>query len=82
MDEQNGGMFEGAQVIKLDGSLGLGANALVTITMKDEQLGEKEETYQIPYGILDQKRLKKFLDVNFILGFKIIKQEPKAIGGL
>lgn len=77
MDEY--GVPEGQETIKLDGSLGLGARAHLTITTKDEALGEKNETFEVPYLAINFDQLKKALDFNFIRGFALMKvfEEPQ-----
>jgi hypothetical protein len=68
------------RIIKLDGSEGTGDNALVTLYTKDEMSGEKKETFQFPYALIDQDMLQKFVSYKLILGYRVLRQ-PKEAGG-
>jgi hypothetical protein len=61
--------------IKLDGSMGVGGNALLTIITKDDLHGEREETYQFPFALINFSTLNTCLAYNFLRGFKIVRQE-------
>jgi hypothetical protein len=62
--------------IKLDGSLGVGDNALLTIITKDETAGgDREETFQFPYHLIDFNILNKYMLFKLLMGYKIIRQE-------
>ena len=67
-------MDEQEQVIKLDGSLGVGTMAHLTIVTKDDTLGSKESTYEVPFALINTANLQKFVQLNFILGYSIVKQ--------
>ena len=61
---------------KLDGSMGVGENALLTIITKDEMAGgEKEETYQFPYALINFGSLNTALAYKFLMGYKILRQD-------
>ena len=59
--------------IPLDGSYGGGPIAELTIITRTEGGGQKEETFQVPYVMIDTKRLQTFNDINLILGYKLVK---------
>jgi hypothetical protein len=63
--------------LKLDGSLGTGDTALLTLITKDDVEGQREETFEFPYALIDQNMLSKFSLFNLILGYKLIRV-PKA----
>ena len=71
MDEQEQG-----EVIKLDGSLGVGQACYLTVITKDEVVGEKEETFLMPYALLSWKTLEHLVTMRFINGIKIV-MKPK-----
>ncbi len=71
---------EGREVIRLDGSFGMGADAELTIITRTEGGQQKQATYTVPYYALDLIRVQKFCDANLILGFSIVKSEVKAAG--
>jgi hypothetical protein len=60
--------------INLDGSFGAGPLCEVTIVTKAEG-GQQEETFQVPYFLVDKIVLQKLVDINFILGYKLVKNE-------
>jgi hypothetical protein len=70
MAEQN----EEMEIIKLDGSMGLGENALFTVITKDDVLGDKEETFVFPYALINFDILAKFLTLRCISGYKVVRQ--------
>ena len=59
--------------IKLDGSMGTGDTALLTLVTKDDIEGQREETFEFPYALIDFNMLNKFSMFNLILGYKIIR---------
>ena len=64
--------------IPLDGSYGAGPTAEVTIVTKIDENGEerqKQETFTVPYYVIDKNVLQKMMDINFILGYSIVKNE-------
>ena len=63
------------EYLKLDGSMGVGENALLTIITKDDLHGEREETYQFPFALINFSTLNTCLAYNFLRGFKIVRQE-------
>jgi hypothetical protein len=72
MEHENEG-----EVIKLDGSLGVGDHCLFTLITKDPVEGEKEETFQFPLSLINLPVAEKFVQMNFLLGYKIVRQ-PKV----
>lgn len=67
------------QQVVLDGKYGAGVNAVLTIVTAGP-LGDKEETFLVPYAVVDKKTLNQMVDINMIRGFKIVKQEPAKVG--
>lgn len=67
---------EGRGVIRLDGSMGVGNLARVTITTADKTHGTKDETFEFPYMMIDFKVLQNALDINYILAYRIEKVIP------
>ena len=63
--------------IKLDGSVGTGDTALLTLITKDDVEGQREETFEFPYALIDFAMLAKFSMFKLILGYKIVRI-PKA----
>jgi hypothetical protein len=74
MDEHNDEQQEPKLKLVLDGSFGAGPLCEVTIITKAET-GQKEETFYVPYFLLDKIVLQKLVDLNFILGYKLVKNE-------
>ena len=66
-----GGNHEGE--IKLDGSVGTGDTALLTLITKDDIEGQREETFQFPYALIDFSMLAKFSMFKLIMGYKVIR---------
>jgi hypothetical protein len=75
MENDENELPEGLVRIPLDGSYGAGPIAEVTVITKEGDGRQKEETFTIPYLILDRLVLQKLCDINFILGFKVVKGE-------
>ena len=67
--------------IKLDGSYGPGPMCELTITTKTDG-GNRNETFTIPYLLVDTKRLQYMSNMNFIVGFAIIKHPDARLAGL
>ena len=59
--------------IPIDGSYGAGPLAEVTINTKDGDR-DKEETFTIPYMLVDEKVLWALNKMNLILGYRIVKE--------
>lgn len=72
MSESNG---ENRIEIRLDGSYGGGPIAELTIITRTEGGGQREESFQVPFFMIDTKRLQAFNDANLILGYKLVKGE-------
>lgn len=61
--------------IKLNGSIGHGDNALLTVVTRDEATGgDREETFQTPAAFIDWETLTKYFQYKIIIGFKIMRQ--------
>ena len=71
---------EGLVRIPLDGTYGAGPESELTIITKGEEGQQIQRTYTIPYLALDLKRIQQMCDINFILGYSIVKSEAKAMG--
>jgi hypothetical protein len=63
----------GHEEIKLDGSVGTGDTALLTLITKDDVEGQREETFQFPYALIDFSMLAKFSMFKLIMGYKVIR---------
>jgi hypothetical protein len=61
--------------IKLDGSYGYGVQAELTIYTKNPEGGRKEETFTIPYMLIDFSKLHAIDYIHLILGYSICKLE-------
>lgn len=68
---------EKKNVLRLDGSHGLGYDCYLTVITADKVSGRKETTYQLPYAIISMGFLQKAVDQLFILGYTIEKIVPK-----
>jgi hypothetical protein len=75
-DNPEGGKIE----IRLDGSYGAGPVSELTIITRTEGGGQREEIFQVPYFMIDTKRLQAFNDINLILGYKLVKGEKTPPG--
>ena len=67
---------EGRVVIRLDGSMGMGMLARLTIITSDKTHGTKEETFEIPYTLIEFKVLQAAIDNNYVLGYRVEKIVP------
>ena len=63
--------------IPLDGSYGTGTVSELTIYTKEGD-NVKEETFTVPYHIIDMGKLVAFNNLHLILGFKILKQDKPS----
>ena len=80
-DEQEQGKY----VIPLDGSYGAGPTCELSIITKIPETGQlQESTYEIPYWLIHTTRLQSMNDLNFIVGYKIVKGDktPPALKDL
>jgi hypothetical protein len=66
--------------VKFDGSSGLGDHAILTIFTNDPVQGEKEETFQFPYVLINLTILNMFQGLRQITGYKIVRL-PKVQEG-
>ena len=67
---------EGRAVIRLDGSMGLGMLARLTIITSDKTNGTREETFEVPYTLIDFKVLQASLDASYVLGYRVERIVP------
>ena len=72
-NQENQGRIE----IPLDGSYGTGTVSELTIFTKQGD-GVREETFVVPYFLLDMGKLVAFNNLHLILGFKILKQDKPS----
>lgn len=75
MSNDNEHEHQEGEFIKLDGSMGVGDNALFTVITKDDVHGDREETYQFPYALINFNTLEKFMGLKFIQGYKVLRQD-------
>ena len=62
--------------IKLDGTMGVGENSLLTIITKNElEGGNTEVTYQFPFALINFSSLNTALAYKFIMGYRIERQD-------
>ena len=80
MENENEQLPEGMVRIPLDGTYGAGPDAELTIVTKGEDGQNVEKTYVVPYLALDMPRVLQMCNINFILGFKVVKSEAKTPG--
>lgn len=70
-------------MIKLDGSFGAGPRAHLTIMTKaKEGGGTTSEMFEIPYLLIDTKRVQYMCDMNFIEGYTIHKEPDARLAAL
>ncbi len=68
---------QGRGIIRLDGSLGLGPMAKLSVITADKVEGIVTHVYECPYSIVNFKVLQHASDNNFILGFGVEKIMPQ-----
>ncbi len=76
MSEENGcncGNPDYVNKAKFDGSSGIGDHALLTIYTTDPVQGEKEETFEFPYVLINQTVLTMFESLRQIQGHKLMR---------
>lgn len=71
---------QGRLIIRLDGTMGCGPNARLTIITLDKVHGTREETYEVPYALVKFDTLQQLVDATFILGYRIEKLVPAEEG--
>ncbi|PWT75520.1 MAG: hypothetical protein C5B59_08560 [Bacteroidetes bacterium] len=64
---------EKKEVVRLDGSIGMGIEAYLTIITADKVMGKKETTYKLPYTLIKTDVLQKYVDLLYILGYSVEK---------
>ena len=67
---------QGRLIIRLDGTMGYGPLARVTIITLDKVHGTKEETFEFPYSLVKFETLQQLTDATFILGYRVEKVMP------
>ena len=82
MDNDNEQLPEGVVRIKLDGTYGAGPESEITIVTKNPDGQLREATYIIPYFCLDMRRIQAMNDINFIVGYKVVKGDGPVGTGL
>lgn len=80
MDQDN--EQPGVVRIPLDGTYGAGPESELTIITKAENGQLREATYTVPYYCLDMRKIQAMNDINFIMGFKVLKGEGQVSPGL
>jgi hypothetical protein len=73
---------EGRQIIPLNGTYGAGPETALTIMTKTEDGKIRETTYTVPYLCLDMRKIQTMCDINFIVGYSIVKGEGQVSPGL
>ena len=63
------------EMIKLDGSAGVGDRARLTLITRDPVDGDREETFLIPLALLNMGTLNVCMQYNFIMGYKVVRQD-------
>ena len=63
------------EMIKLDGSAGVGDRARLTLITRDSVDGDREETFLIPLALLNMGTLNVCMQYNFIMGYKVVRQD-------
>lgn len=66
-------------VIKLDGSMGVGDRALLSIITTDTVEGEKTETFEFPIALINLSVLANAMHYNFISGYKITRRSQSEV---
>lgn len=79
-EHDNEQLPEGVVRIPLDGTFGAGPDAELTIVTKGEDGQNVEKIYIVPYLAIDLIRIQKMSDINFILGYKVVKSEARTPG--
>jgi hypothetical protein len=67
---------QGRTIIRLDGSLGLGPLARLSVHTTDKINGPVTNVFEVPYAVIDYKVLQKASDNNYILGYGVEKIMP------
>lgn len=66
----------GRAIVRLDGSLGLGPMAKLSVITTDKINGPTTNVYEIPYSVINYSVLQHASDNNFILGYGVEKIMP------
>lgn len=81
MDKDNNEQ-DGIVRIPLDGTYGAGPDSEITIITKNPDGQLREATYTIPYYCLNMRAVQQMNDINFIMGYRIVKGEGPVNSGL
>ena len=68
--------------IPLDGTFGAGPDSELTIITKGENGQLRETTYVVPYFCLHLRAIQQMSDINFIMGYKVVKGDGPVNTGL
>jgi len=68
--------------IPLNGTYGAGPESEITIITRQPDGQLKESTYVIPYFCLNMAFIQRMNDINFIVGYKIVKGDGPVANGL
>jgi hypothetical protein len=68
--------------IPLNGTFGAGPESEITIITKNPDGQLREITYVIPYFCLNMSFVQRMNDLNFIVGYKIVKGDGPTASGL
>jgi hypothetical protein len=82
MSQDNNEEREGMVRIPLDGTYGAGPESEITIIVKTPDGQLRETTYLVPYYCLNMRAIQAMNDINFIMGYKIVKGEGAVNTGL
>ncbi len=66
--------------VKTDGSGGVGERALLTLVTHDDIEGNKEETFEFPYALINFTILQAFCTFRQIMGYKLVRV-PEIVEG-
>lgn len=77
-DNERDGMVR----IPLNGTYGAGPDSELTIITKTENGQLREATYTVPYYCLDMRKIQQMNDINFIMGYKVVKGDGHVNSGL
>ena len=70
---------DGEEEIVLDGSMGYGTLAELTVIVKEKGADTvREETFRFPFALIDQKMLSQFLTLHFIVGYRVERLRKDA----
>jgi hypothetical protein len=68
-------------IVKTDGSGGVGERALLTLVTHDDIEGNKEETFEFPYALINFTILQAFCTFRQIMGYKLVRVPDEPVEG-